>query len=971
MTPDRHARIRSVFLEVAALPPTARSDLLAKRCGTDAELKAEVEKLLSHYIQETQDLFGTAPTCVVENAPLCDEPSDSAVPTIQRNPQPRQNIGTEKSVESLPRHSCIPVFPAGQVIAERYRIVNLLGRGGMGSVYRADDLILHQSVALKFLDPRLAGRRDGEERLINEVRLARRVTHVNVCRVFDIGESDGGIFLSMEYVDGENLANLIGRVGRLTREKAIDVARQVCTGLAAVHGAGILHRDLKPANIMLDGQGRVRLTDFGIAVTTHERGGLPLRAGTPAYMSPEQFGGRRVDVRSDVYALGLVLYELFSGKPAFQAESVKTYAQLHERENPRPLADFVSDVDPKVDELVQACLAKDPSTRPPTALAVAAALPGVDALSVAMEANQTAEPALIANACAAAFRLTRPGRWAAAAIAFCVLLPVVRPAAQLPWERPHAKPPLVLAERAGELLALGDGAGTHSSATDGRGPSTSAYGYCDEDQVIQLMASAAPFLQMNRGALTTNNELFFWFRTSHEPLAPRFAETLVYQNGRTSLLDPPFASGQQVVILDQTGQLRALLDATMSAPHRSPDWPQPSVNGQLGPNWAVYFEMTGFPPAVGDPVIRDSWVPLGAERCGYWPARAPHEEATEAHACWSDDRVRLFLPLCSNMQSAVARSGPSMRPELAVAAFRFLLLTIALISLPLAWRNQFAGRADTGGAMKCGALVFGVYIVAWVVGARHAPSVTVELFQFAVAFARAMSAGALIVILYMGLEPLARRSWPHLFIGWARMLQFRRADALVWEHVLVGVTVGAFWALWTGSERALVNALGLSSNPSVMAMWAGDRLCGGGPAVAGYLYSIPKSLAEAMLLAALLAFIRLLVRRPLIAAVAVAMVLVPVLVPRGAHNVISLLFVGTGVIGLGIWMMSRVGLLAVAVAAAVAGLFNAAPLRLDSTAWYRGQSLLLLGLVVALALYAWRIAARPAPVRLRSSQKWN
>ena len=161
-------------------------------------------------------------------------------------------------------------FTPGTVLAERYRIIGLLGRGGMGEVYRADDLKLGQPVALKFLPDGSSRTRRCLERFYAEVRIARQVSHPNVCRVYDIGEVDGQHFLSMEYIDGEDLASLLARIGRLPADKALEIARQLCAGLAAAHDEGVLHRDLKPANIMLDGRGRVRITDFGLAVAAGE-----------------------------------------------------------------------------------------------------------------------------------------------------------------------------------------------------------------------------------------------------------------------------------------------------------------------------------------------------------------------------------------------------------------------------------------------------------------------------------------------------------------------------------------------------------------------------------------------------------------------------------------------------------------------------------------------------------------------------
>jgi len=192
-------------------------------------------------------------------------------------------------------------FLPGAMVADRYRIVGLLGRGGMGEVYRADDLKLGRPVALKFLSETVSSSQDRRERFFSEARLTLRVTHPNVCRVYDIGEIEGQLYLSMEYVDGEDLASLLRRIGRLPEDKAIEITRQLCAGVAAAHEEGILHRDLKPANVMIDGRGRAKITDFGLAGLEDAFKGDEVRAGTPGYMSPEQIAGTEVTIKSDLY----------------------------------------------------------------------------------------------------------------------------------------------------------------------------------------------------------------------------------------------------------------------------------------------------------------------------------------------------------------------------------------------------------------------------------------------------------------------------------------------------------------------------------------------------------------------------------------------------------------------------------------------------------------------------------------------
>src|SRR6202047_1550144 len=285
-------------------------------------------------------------------------------------------------------------FLPGQLIAGRFRIITLLGKGGMGEVYRADDLTLGPPVALKFL-PDQAARDEGLlERFRNEVRIARRVSHPNVCRVYDVGDMEGHTFFTMEYVDGEDLASLLRRIGRLPEDKALDIARQLCAGLAAAHTKGVLHRDLKPANIMLDGRGQVVITDFGLAGVVDQIQGAEVRSGTPAYMAPEQLAGKEVSTRSDIYSLGLVLYEVFPGRRAF-SEKPAGKLRTGDRTLSRP-STVVKDLNPVIERVILRCLETEPSARPAPVLSVAAALPGGDPLAAALAAGGTPSPQMVA-----------------------------------------------------------------------------------------------------------------------------------------------------------------------------------------------------------------------------------------------------------------------------------------------------------------------------------------------------------------------------------------------------------------------------------------------------------------------------------------------------------------------------------------------------------------------------------------------
>jgi serine/threonine protein kinase len=265
------------------------------------------------------------------------------------------------------RGALTPRLQSGTLLADRYRIVRHLGSGGMGIVYQADDLKLRVSVALKF--PNLANPNQRDlELFLNEVRLARQITHPNVCRIFDVGEVDGRHFLSMEHVEGEDLASLLRRFGRLPKERAITIALGICRGLEAAHERGILHRDLKPSNLMIDGRGQARIMDFGLANFSRAAGHYGRIAGTPDYMAPEQRHGEST-VRTELYALGLILYELFTGRKA-RGDFTTGDSAI----DGAALGMYLDDVDPIVERVIRHCLERDPRLRPSSVSAVSALL---------------------------------------------------------------------------------------------------------------------------------------------------------------------------------------------------------------------------------------------------------------------------------------------------------------------------------------------------------------------------------------------------------------------------------------------------------------------------------------------------------------------------------------------------------------------------------------------------------------------
>ena len=265
-------------------------------------------------------------------------------------------------------------FAPGSLLAGRYRLVRELGRGGMGVVYQAEDLRLAHPVALKFLPPSLASDSRRLAQFHNEVSVARQISHPNVCRVYDIAEVEGHLFLSMEYVEGEDLSAVLERRGPIPEKEAIELFREICAGLAAVHARGVLHRDLKPANIMLNKAGHALLMDFGIAGADAPRDANRMSEGTPAYMAPEQFGSADASVASDIYALGLVMGEILSGERLTSATTMHDLRTRHQSMNAIVPAALGPGVSSNLQQIVLRCLEPEPTARPASVQAVAATL---------------------------------------------------------------------------------------------------------------------------------------------------------------------------------------------------------------------------------------------------------------------------------------------------------------------------------------------------------------------------------------------------------------------------------------------------------------------------------------------------------------------------------------------------------------------------------------------------------------------
>ena len=797
-------------------------------------------------------------------------------------------------------------FPPGTLLAQRYRIVSLLGRGGMGEVYRANDLLLAQTVALKFLPAAATANESALSRFRNEVRTARQVSHPNVCRVYDIGEAEGLTYLTMEYVDGEDLASLLRRIGKLPQDKALEIARKLCAGLAAAHDKGVVHRDLKPANVMLDSQGQVRITDFGLAGMAEQLGDV--RSGTPAYMAPEQRAGKEVTPRSDIYALGLVLHELFTGK------------------RPSP-GTSTPELDPAVDRVIQRCVQEDPQKRPATALAVAAALPGGDPLAAALAAGETPSPEVVANAGEVeGLRVPVAVACLAAIIAGLVGLCFLRDRVDIVNQVPLKYPLEAMAAKAREIAnSLG--------YTDW--PVDTAFGWeYDEDYLAyarQQKDSSARWL-----LLKTNQPpaIRFWYRESPDYLVA------VHLRGVTRTDPPPFDPGMVEVLLDTEGRLIGF-DARPPSPSK--------VDGQtLAPDWnrllaAAALDLTQFTPA------QPTWTP---------PAFADAQMAwTGSYPRAAGDSLRLEAAACRGRLVSFRIIGPWTHPGPAAFVPYARVFIVFVVVLPigaslLAWRNARFGRGDRRGAFRLACFAFLCVLLSRLFQDNHVPSIS-EAALLIFALRDALLVAAVFWVLYMALEPHVRRRSPETLISWSRLLAGKLRDPLLGAHLLVGGILGV--------AASFVQALMTLVLPFRDVFWIPRLATGAGGALSLWALVLILAVALAMSYALLLNLLRFLVRRRWLAALLLVAVLALIFQPAYVLAFPIVAMFGALTAGLVAYALTRFGVVTGMAVLFVHLLLRSFPLTTHLSAWYAQSALLAMASVLALAIYGFHttLAGRP------------
>ncbi|HKR00095.1 MAG TPA: serine/threonine-protein kinase, partial [Pyrinomonadaceae bacterium] len=664
-------------------------------------------------------------------------------------------------------------FTPGTTLAARYRIVSLLGRGGMGEVYRADDLKLGQPVALKFLPETLSVDGATLARFHREVRVARQVSHRNVCRVYDIGEVDGQHFLSMEFIKGEELSSLVRRIGRLPADKAVEIARQLCAGLAAAHDNGVLHRDLKPANVMIDADGDVRILDFGLAGLEEEFREDETRAGTPAYMAPEQMNGEEVTVKSDIYSLGLVLYEVFTGKRAFEARTLDELLRLRRSDaTPTSPSNIVKEIDPMVERVILRCLETDPKKRPASALQVAAALPGGDPLQAALAAGETPSPEMVAAAPKEG--VLRP------AVAFTFLLTVLlgltlavllSKKVFLHRHVPLEKSSDVLKDRAGEITKrLG-----YTAA-----PADTEYKFFyDIDYLFYIRDHDRSLTRWNRLAAAQPPAVRFWYRQSPRQLEP-------YNSFEVKSGDPPNeVPGMVLLALDTKGSLFYF----EAVPQQLDD----GARAAEPPDWSILFREAGLDPAQFKETVSQWTPPHAYDARVAWEGTYPNSPELPIRIEAAGYRGKpIYFEIVSPWKAPaqdVTREedwGESVGFALVIAVFFGVLFVGAF----LAWRNLRLGRGDRRGAFRLALFLFITRMIFWASNTHHIPTINEAKNLLAAGLQSAVFWSSFVGLMYLALEPFLRRRWPERVISWSRLLAGDWRDALVGRDVLLGAAFG-------------------------------------------------------------------------------------------------------------------------------------------------------------------------------------
>ena len=801
-------------------------------------------------------------------------------------------------------------------------------------VYRADDLKLGQVVALKFLPASVSQDRDRIERFYAEVRIARQVSHPNVCRVYDISEIDGHHFLTMEYVDGEDLATLLGRIGRLPKAKALEVAHELCAGLAAAHAKNVIHRDLKPANVMIDGRGHARITDFGLAVGTEETTAGEV-AGTPAYMAPELFDGQSASVQSDLYALGLVLYELHTGKRPWDGDSLSEWRRHHTREQPPPPSARAPDMDPHVEQLILRCLDKNPASRPRSALQVAAGLPGGNPLAAAIAAGETPSPEMVAAA-GEEGALSTAKAWGllAAVAAGLVLFVFLSQHSGMANLLPAGKSPEVLSDDARQIAAkLG-----YSDP-----PADTSF-WIDVDQSYFGYSSRIPAPQRYRAlGVEFPSPMEFWYRQS--PHAFRTAYPFQVSDSNPM----PFFSGEWKIGLDSSGRLNyfAVIGPQESTPAKS--------GGAL--DWQSLFTAADLDLQQSH-TAEARWLPdVPSDKSFAWETPAQGRILQIQGASYHDKIVffRVVAPWARPERVQPTRLSLAIR--FGTGLFVSTVFVLLAACFYFARRNLKQGRGDRQGATRVAVVIFILVLLGQALSAHYIGEPDWIFGWFLLSSGLALTNALQFALLYVALEPHVRRTWPEILISWSRLVAGGWKNPLVGRDVLIGVSFGVGMLLTLYVRLALPDWFPVSG---ITAGVPGAQSWRGGPAFLGSIVSNILALMDGIGSLAVIFVVAKVARSK--AAGILACGLLSVSIGLVGENIPAEFPLAAMAAILWLTCLMRVGLLSACVSRLVIYTLQDGLATSDLSRWYAWRGLTELAVVSAIALYGFKVGLAGKPL---------
>jgi len=692
----------------------------------------------------------------------------------------------------------------------------------------------------------------------------------------------------------------------------------------------VLHRDLKPANIMIDGRGQVLIADFGLAGLAEEISGADIHSGTPDYMAPEQLADKEVTMQSDIYALGLVMYEIFTGKRAFEANTLAEMVRMREESRPADISSTVHDVDPAVEKIIQKCLDPNPAKRPSSALAVSGALPGGDPLAAALAAGETPSPEMVAAAGAReGIRPIFAIACLAGILAALGVLTVLYSRQTLASKMNFEMPPDALAVQSHKTIQQ---LGITGPAVD------RVWGFDYDGAAIRYLRDHGK-RPLDWSALANGQPslVYFSYRESPRPLEPHNYDV----PGRITGNDPPpLISGMVHITLDLSGRLRSLSAVppqrdTSDATQQQPD-PAPLFS-------AAGLDLKSFQPAT------PQWTPLAATDArsawtGAFPGRPENPIRVEV-AWWRAKPVyfQIIGPWTNPDRMPVATTRKN-------SDYAWLILSIGGVIFAglMAWRNLRLGRGDRQGAIRLAVFAFLLGVAQFALRV-HGASVGFDLIEAAVQ--DALWAGAQLWLAYIALEPVVRRLWPRTLITWTRVLSGRWKDALVARDVLIGLLVGLGYDLVFAATNAWEAKSGGIPSTSVYL----DTLLGFQRTMGIVFNRLSVGLVAALLFFLLFFMLRVILRKEWLAGLGFMLFFI---VGRSidSTNPVGTLATYAIVYGIIVFVLLRYGVLALVVTIFVTDLVPEILFTTNFSAWYGSGSLLILALMVGLSILAFRYA---------------